>query len=183
MTKRFSQLKKRLKIFGKVSIDQLVKQVLLRTLDQLKVFAIKHPKCKRMSVGSVVLEINYKDNLITHHRIAVNGPTGRNKCSGIRGRCGCGHAEMKALSSYLRVVRRNGTRGLTFLLTTYTPCTSCANLIVESGVIDVVLYEANCGGGNTILDTSLHFWSKQQIEEDTEGELLKNIFFWNQVND
>ena len=120
---------------------QLVKQVILRTFEQIKIEAEKNQVCKRKAVGCAILEINFKEQLITHF-MAINGPSGpKNKCSNIKGACGCSHAEPRAIMKYLKRRAKNGGDKKVILLTTYSACVNCSNIIIDSGIIDVVAYE------------------------------------------
>lgn len=182
MQNKFKQLHKRLKMLGKPSTDQLLKQVILRTIHQIKVIAIERQQCKRKSVGSIILEVDKECELITHYKIGINGPSGKNICTGIQNACGCSHSEERAVLNYLKMRKRNSHRGITILITTYVPCTNCANLIIDSGIIDAVIYEhpilnliPGLRTGDQLLKSSLHFWSLKEIEEDIDNKLMKNL--------
>ena len=163
------------------TFEQLVKQVILRTFDQIKEEAQKHQVCKRKAVGCAILEINSKEQLITHY-VAINGPSGsNNKCSNIVGACGCSHAEPRVIMKYLKKAKKNGHRGKTILLTTFSSCVNCANIIIDSGVIDAVAYEILAehwaiepNNAKAMLDRTLPHWTKQQIEEDLDNNLIRN---------
>jgi len=160
--------------------DQLIKEVVLRTFDQIKIEAEKNQICKRKAVGAAILEIDLEKELVTHF-MAINGPSGeKNECSNIVGACGCSHAEPRVIMKYLKRHRRNG-QVKTILLSTFSACVNCANIIVDSNIIDVVAYEILADhwavephNAKAMLDRSLHHWTKQQIEEDIENNLIKN---------
>lgn len=162
------------------TMEQLVKQVILRAFEQIKVEAEKNQVCKRKAVGCAILEVNLKEELITHI-MAINGPSGpNNECSNIVGACGCSHAEPRAIMKYLKRCKKNGHCRKTILLSTYSACVNCANIIVDSGVIDVVAYEILAEhwaeeprNAKAMLDRSLSHWTKKQIEEDLENTLIK----------
>lgn len=59
-----------------------------------------------------------------------NGPVGGHVCSGVKGGCGCAHAEQKALPWMLARLRDLG--GPLRLLSWLGPCTGCANLIIAA---------------------------------------------------
>ena len=68
----------------------------------------------------------------------------------------------------------------TILLSTFSACVNCANIIVDSGVIDAVAFEFLAShwavephDAKSMLDRSLLHWSKKQLIEDTENKLLK----------
>lgn len=165
-----------------ITFEQLVKQVILRSFKQIKTDAEKHQACKRKAVGCVILNINLQDELITHYA-AINGPSGKeNECSNVVGACGCSHAEPRAIMKYLKRSRRSKTKGKTILLSTFSPCVPCANLVIDSGVIDVFAYEIwtphwnkhPYHADNIIRNSGMRYWSKQTFEEDIENNFIKN---------
>jgi deoxycytidylate deaminase len=162
-------------------IETIAKQAILKSFESIKKEAEQNQICKRKAVGCAILEIDKKEQLITHFT-AINGPSGKhNKCKNIKGACGCSHAEPRAIMKYLKKCKRNGHRGKTILLTTFSSCVNCANIIIDSGVIDVVAYEILAehwseepNNAKAMLDGSLPHWTKKQIEEDLNNELISN---------
>ncbi len=67
----------------------------------------------------------------------MNGPSGT-ECTNKVGDCGCSHAEPRVLFYIARFLRC--TQPYT-MVCTYSPCTNCANIIVDSKLIDTVYYE------------------------------------------
>lgn len=64
----------------------------------------------------------------------ANGPAPGHRCTGQRGKCGCAHAEQRAVAWALRSgsLRRDlPVRVLSWL----GPCTGCANLLLVSGLL------------------------------------------------
>ena len=159
------------------TFGRLIKQVILRSFDEIKLMAEKNQVCKRKAVGCTILEIELEQQLIIHYS-AINGPSGpNNKCSGEKGNCGCSHSEPRAIIKFLKQSRRNLLRGKTIILTTYSECNNCANIIVDSGIIDVAAYDiyaTHWPKGVEILKNSMPVWTKQQIEEDVENNLIKD---------
>lgn len=89
--------------------------------------------CKRAQVGCVVFPRDFSEVLA----IGYNGPPrglSHDRCNGMPGRCGCVHAEANAIAKL-----STRERDLVMLSTT-SPCTSCASLIVNCGRISVVDY-------------------------------------------
>lgn len=166
------------------TFEQLVKQVILRSFDNIKTEAEKHQVCKRKAVGAAILEINLAAELITHFS-AINGPSGeKNVCSNVVGACGCSHAEPRVIMDYLKR-RKNKYLNYhvkTILLSTYSPCVSCANLAIDSKIIDAFAYEIWAPYWNKhpyfadrILDNSpIRYWNKFLIEADIEMNLLRS---------
>lgn len=115
----------------------------LKTMMRVGLNAAKmQQRCHRKSVSCVLAGLSFSplqnEKGIVRHLICfgnfVNGPS-FNECTNEVGRCGCGHAEPKAVIAALE-------RKLSHLwfLCTYSPCTPCANLIVESKVADTVIF-------------------------------------------
>lgn len=89
--------------------------------------------CKRKQVAAVVFPYDCS----SVYAIGYNGPcAGRpnDACTGEPGKCGCAHAEGNAIAKLVHPLRK------AILYTTLAPCEFCANLIVNSGCIDAVLY-------------------------------------------
>jgi len=177
-------LKAYYKINGNPTFEQLIKQVVLRTFDRIKIEAEKNQVCKRKAVGAAILEVDLQNELIIHYT-AINGPSGlENKCSGIKGSCGCSHAEPRVIMKYLKRMKRNGQRGKTILLTTFSACINCANIIIDSGVIDVVAFEilaehwaVEPNNAKAMLDRTLPHWTKQTLEDDYDNNIIKDWLY------
>lgn len=107
--------------------------------------AESHTLCKRKGVGvkiwdtSIQLDRFLRDyHLPAHHRaIYINGPLhdDQGRCLNEVGNCGCIHAEFKAVLETC-----NNNQFDCALLSSYAPCSNCANLIVTSGRFSAVLF-------------------------------------------
>ncbi len=169
----------------KITFEQLVKEIVLRSFDIIKTEAEKHQVCKRKATSSMILDINLQDEMITHY-MAINGPSGKgNECRNVVGACGCSHAEPRAIMKYLKRNRKSRTKGKTILLSTYSPCVNCANITIDSGVIDVFAYEIRSDfwadpphNADALIERSpIRLWTKALIEQDIENNYLKNWLF------
>lgn len=166
------------------SIEAFLKAVVLKSFKDIKKLAQSRKFCKRKSCGCVILEIDLKQQLIQHFS-ATNGASGsKNKCLNIKGACGCSHAEPRAIMKYLkkRRLKIKPAYVKTILLTTFSSCVNCANIIVDSKVIDAVAYEflaphwaEHPHDAKSMLDRSLLHWSKNQLREDTNNKLLRHL--------
>lgn len=90
--------------------------------------------CKRAKVGAIVFDSGFTQVLA----IGYNGPPTmreNDSCSGEAGQCGCVHAEANALLK----VRQRDLLGLWMYSTTF-PCSHCAGLIANSGLITKLFY-------------------------------------------
>ena len=97
-------------------------------------FAEQHTKCRRRGCAARMVELDADDELFSlHESLAINGS---DFCSSVQGSCGCVHAESLAIVQTLKT----HTDKLHMLLTTLSPCTQCARLIVESEIVARVIY-------------------------------------------
>ena len=169
------EMEKRLKLKNKrPSMPMLVKQVILHTFDRVKTKAESQSECSRKKVGCAILEIDLYNEMIEHFT-AINGPNINQKCRGTN--CSCNHAEARALMLYLKRFRRNRQSIKTILISTYCPCVYCANLIIDSGLIDVVtwdIYDNSLGYWTLDKSQDIRLWTKEIIENDIENNYIKN---------
>jgi len=187
-------LKKRISPY----ISKLTKQVVLAAFNQMEAKAYSESECKKKHVGVSILEIVILDERITHFA-ATNGPVNIvSECFG-GDDCICVHAEAKALTRYAEMKKRLAESGYvrgisktsdrqftksigTILVSTTCPCRDCANLIIKSGLIDVVIYDGpydtHAGLGAKILDIShdVRLWTREMIEHDIENNYIKHWF-------
>lgn len=178
-------LKKRLKLRNKrPKMSQFIKQIILHTFNNMQIKATAESQCKRKLIAASILEIDIFNEIVTHHA-ATNNPVSKNiTCVGTpeSGKidCGCIHAEAAVIIKFLKSIRRIHRKNVrTILISTHTPCIQCANLIIETGLIDVVAYDYFCGGGYKRLNNNLQIWSKEQIEYDSENKLIEE---WTKLN-
>lgn len=90
-------------------------------------------RCKRKSVGCAI--IGWAGSLLA---LEFNGPTTDVQCTNEVGNCGCAHAEPKAI---LKLSIEASALTNCTLVSTYSPCTTCANLIILSQRISTVVYD------------------------------------------
>jgi len=97
--------------------------------------------CKRKSVGCALLRVDY----FPYYAMAQthNGPSRYpHVCTNEVGNCGCSHAEPRAVMSALRTIGKYNYVGVKLLcLCQYSPCTTCANILIDSGLICGCVYE------------------------------------------
>lgn len=125
-----------------MAIDESVRQLaryLLELTEALEPYATKHTRCKRKGVGVRILRL--RGTQILPEAIWVNGPSGVDECMNEVGNCGCSHAEPRALMAYAQAVCDNEYKSWpTIMLTAYSPCTNCANIILDSHMIHGTVY-------------------------------------------
>ena len=146
-------------------------------IEQIKSKSELESKCRQEQIGSAILEIDVFNEMIIHYA-ATNGPSSNIKCSIIN--CGCSHAESRVLIQYLKRFRSTTRNIKTILISTHYPCKTCANMIIDSKLIDIVISDEFCpinnDSGHNLLDKSLdvRLWTKQMIENDVENNFIKN---------
>ena len=90
-----------------------------------------HSDCKRKTTGCrIVYPAEHAQGLFRIVGSAVNGPAKGHVCTNEVGNCGCMHAEMQAIMgarNYAILVKRSFDD--CSLLSDYSPCTNCANII------------------------------------------------------
>jgi len=173
------------------TVEDVIKKAILRTLKNIKIEARKNKVCKRKACGCAILEVDLQNEAIAFYT-AINGPSGsKNKCSGIKGACGCSHAEPRAIMKYLKARRLKIRKPYikTVLLTTFSSCVNCANIIIDSKVIDAVVYEmiaphwaVEPNNAKAMLDRSLLHCSKKEIIDDVSNSLLRTWLFDAQIS-
>lgn len=113
--------------------------------DSMSRLAERNQTCQRKSVGcSIVLPFGEGFQRVA---MSFNGPTSRvpqtHLCSGEKGNCGCGHAEPKAMLAATELIsgRKGAPKHGYVMLCDYTPCTGCANVILASPLVRLLIYK------------------------------------------
>ena len=103
-------------------------------------FAEENSQCKRKGVTCQVFAVvqNSEGPIIRWRSSHYNGPIkdDQSLCSNEVGNCGCVHAEERAALWLMQ--RRMITDAL--VAVNYSPCTRCANLLIETGKVRFVVY-------------------------------------------
>lgn len=170
------------------SEKELIATSIARALETAQELAVTHQTCKRKAVGCAVVEIGYRPCQTAKRSppllyvkplfTKINGPLPGHECSNVVGNCGCVHAEQRAVISLMLARSHNPCPGLlepktTVLVCQYSPCTSCANLIVACEEITDVVYAIPTEHdlrGIDILRANIK--SAQQIAEMSSEDLL-----------
>lgn len=67
---------------------------------------------------------------------SYNGPSRMtHDCTNVVGGCGCSHSEPRVIMKAMRTTDIGIYGGRTVMICTYSPCTNCANIILDSGVV------------------------------------------------
>jgi len=132
------------------------------TFDRIKTEAEKNQVCLRKACGCAILRFE-EDGSVTATQ-AINGPSHpNNECTNEVGNCGCSHAEPRAILKFAELGRNDCP---VILLTTYSSCIPCANLVIECGFIDVVAYEIwapHWARADVILKNVIPVWTREII--------------------
>lgn len=144
------------------------KKTIDESFDRIKAEAEKDQTCLRKAVGCAILRFG-ADDLIECSQ-AINGPSHPdNICTNEVGNCGCSHAEPRAILKCLQSRYMNEPsydESPVLLLTTFSSCTPCANLIIKAGFIDAVAYEIfapHWARADTILKNAMPVWTRKEI--------------------
>lgn len=101
-------------------------------------FAQVRQECLRKAVGCASLLI-HNDGHTTKTDMVHNGPSREGHvCSNEVGNCGCSHAEPRLVQE---ILKRGGVQGTLILVCTYSPCTNCANIVIDSGLFSGCVYD------------------------------------------
>lgn len=160
----------------KPTMDQLVKQVILRTFNQLETNALRLSTCLWMPSGCAILDITVDTELV-HHFSAYRGPhiNSEHICPG-DSYCRCSTAISRVIMAYLKQIRLNKPKAKTILVTKneFWPCFQDQKIIADSGIIDVVICDAE-----SILyrPTYIPNYSKCEIEADIDNTIIKEFLY------
>jgi len=131
--------------------------------------AEQNQTCKRKAVGCRL--VSFEDEMMIDSKVVYNGPSFNNVCSNEKGNCGCSHAEPRAIMQHLKGFARTEMvlNEKVWMVCTYSPCTNCANIIVDSGIVQGVfrdiLTEHDVRGEKILLDAGIKVITKQQLED------------------
>lgn len=159
--------------------ERAIREKILNLFPEIKKMS-SQTTCKRKGVGCAILEII--DGKVADTTFAINGHSGDgtgNICQNIVGACGCAHAEPRAIMECLKAlnIKDNNIYKRRILLSTYSACVNCANIIIDSGIIDAVAYEIHAEywdepprNASNIIIAGIPLWTKGQIMDDIYGE-------------
>ncbi len=110
---------------------------ILQTMDSAQKYAASRVTCKRKAVGCAAVRI--VGGFLDKTRYTYNGPSiSRSVCTNIVGNCGCSHAEPRMVMKLLHDGYAGGKKFV--LLCEYSPCTNCANIILDSNLFHGIIY-------------------------------------------
>lgn len=139
-------------------------------------YAERRNDCLRKSVGCAAITFdNFKPMTIS---IACNGSSRPDHlCSNIVGNCGCSHAEPRLVQNLLKIGNKIKDMPL-IIICTYSPCTNCANIIIDSklfkGCIYDILTEHDIRGTEFLKET-MPILTRKEITESSNDKIKKWI--------
>lgn len=99
-------------------------------LQQVQGWAEREQQCRRKSVACFIAIRDPQTWKWDEFVRARNGPSALgDACINVVGNCGCAHAEPRAILAAVNLLNRADDMAL---VCEYSPCTSCANIIVDS---------------------------------------------------
>jgi deoxycytidylate deaminase len=147
-------------------------------------FAERNQKCKRKAVGCAALTFTGQYDVPPELRpmivqMAHNGPSREgHECTNEVGNCGCSHSEPRLVRN---VLQEYVPEMPLILLCTYSPCTNCANIIIDSkqfcGVIYHILTEHDTRG-EKFLREAMPVATLDELNTLTERDLSDKIKSW-----
>lgn len=131
--------------------------------------------CKRKAVGCMAL--GRLDGAWTYIAQEHNGPSrSDNECTNEVGNCGCSHSEPRLVQSVLKSYCEDEKL---ILICTYSPCTTCANIVIDSGLFGGCIYDIlteHDKRGAEFLNAAMPVMSRDQmnlLEEQVVYDTLK----------
>jgi tRNA(Arg) A34 adenosine deaminase TadA len=136
-------------------MERLTDKQVLSAMMSVMNKVVSTTKCMRRATACVVVTTQLEPFVQTMNAY-LNGPLGSHVCTGIKGGCGCCHAEMRAVVDMIacqadeeRAIQDRGPLDSQTddyeLWSFLSPCSSCANLIIAAKLgqhvrIDRVVY-------------------------------------------
>ncbi len=114
-----------------------VAKYLVTTLEHDKDWAELQTDCRRKGVGCSLH--HWKGDAFRLFSRKHNGPSrGSHLCTNVTGGCGCSHSEPRVIRDALFQGYRSESL---VMVCTYSPCTNCANIIIDSGVVKGIVWD------------------------------------------
>jgi deoxycytidylate deaminase len=152
-----------------------------KMFDEIFQFAERNQQCLRKAVGCAAVTFDANLDCIPHHiAMTHNGPSREgNKCLNIVGGCGCSHAEPRLVQSVLQL--SGIVKMPLILMCSYSPCTNCANIIIDSKLFRGCIYDVltlHDIRGAEFLESVMPVLTRQEIKEAIETENYDKIKKW-----
>jgi len=141
-------------------------------------YAERNQTCLRKAVGcaAVGIHLNGKPFIVSMEH---NGPSRKGfPCTNEIGNCGCSHSEPRVVKETLKSYCEDEKL---ILICTYSPCTNCANIVIDSGLFCGVIYDIlteHDKRGDKFLREAMFVMSKKELNKLTEEEASDQIKKW-----
>ncbi len=147
---------------------------------EILLFAERNQVCLRKAVGCAAIGFDEHMNPLTIGMVH-NGPSREgHKCSNEVGNCGCSHSEPRLVRDMLKLNNTLPDMPLV-MLCTYSPCTNCANIVIDSqlfcGIIYDILTEHDKRGAE-FLKQDMGVLTVKEMNEMSEKQLSDKIKEW-----
>lgn len=140
-------------------------------------FAERNQKCKRKAVGCAAVGIGARE--ILPIAMKHNGPSRiGHECTNEVGNCGCSHSEPRVVQA---AIEEWDMDEKLILVCTYSPCTNCANIIIDSELFGLVIYDIlteHDKRGEKFLREAMEVLSRKEVNEMDDKELSAEIKKW-----
>lgn len=145
--------------------------------EEILLFAERNQVCKRKAVGCAAVGVGASELL----PIAMkhNGPSRvGHECTNETGNCGCSHSEPRVVQE---AIEEWDMDDKLILVCTYSPCTNCANIVIDSRLFGGVIYDIlteHDKRGEKFLREAMPVLSRKELNEMTEEEVSAEIKKW-----
>lgn len=147
--------------------------------NRIYAFAEINQTCLRKAVGCAA--IGKEGEIWTTIAQKHNGPSREgHECTNEVGNCGCSHSEPRVVIAALKNYCEDKKL---ILVCTYSPCTNCANIVIDSGLFGGVIYDIlteHDKRGAEFLEQAFpgRVMSREELNKLTEKEASDRIKEW-----
>ncbi len=145
--------------------------------EEILKFAERNQVCLRKAVGCAAIVADGEELLPIAMR--HNGPSRKeHKCTNETGNCGCSHSEPRVVIDACNTWCEDEKL---ILVCTYSPCTTCANIVIDSGLFGGVIYEIlteHDKRGEKFLREAMPVMSRKELNSLSEEEVSVKIKKW-----
>ena len=145
--------------------------------EEILSFAERNQVCKRKAVGCAAIAVRV--NEIYTIAMKHNGPSRKGfPCTNEVGNCGCSHSEPRVVQS---AIKNWDMDEKLILVCTYSPCTNCANIVIDSGLFGGVIYDIlteHDKRGEKFLREAMNVMDRKELNKLTEEEASAKLKEW-----
>lgn len=151
--------------------------------EEILLFAERNQVCLRKAVGCAAISF-HREMSMEPFMISMehNGPSREGyECTNEVGNCGCSHSEPRIIQKLLRQQVVFDTGLPIVLVCTYSPCTNCANIVIDSGLFCGIIYDIlteHDKRGEKFLREAINIMTKEELNQMTEEDASATIKKW-----